>query len=90
MGIVSFGDCIFQILTADRIIHEQLLIMEWQPPEVKLLKKEELPSYCGAMCALKAGKIYFKNDLFKKSIKYVNFFDLRSRTRGSQKTKNNI
>lgn len=67
MGIVSFGDCIFQILTADRIIHEQLLIMDWQPPEVKLLKKEELPSYCGAMCVLKAGKIYLKNDLFKKS-----------------------
>ena len=41
--------------------------MDWQPPEVKLLKKEELPSYCGAMCALKAGKIYLKHDLFKKS-----------------------
>ncbi|XP_050578989.1 dynein regulatory complex protein 1 isoform X2 [Bombus affinis] len=54
MNIETANELVDKILTADRIIHEQLLIMDWQPPEVKLLKKEELPSYCGAMCALKA------------------------------------
>lgn len=63
MRIVLFDDCIFQILTADRIIHEQLLIMEWKPPEEQLWKKEDLPSYCGVMCALKTGNIRLKNNV---------------------------
>ncbi|XP_043510116.1 dynein regulatory complex protein 1 isoform X2 [Frieseomelitta varia] len=53
MNIKTANELVDKILTADRIIHEQLLIMEWQPPEKQLLKKEELPSFCGAMCALK-------------------------------------
>ncbi|OAD52188.1 hypothetical protein WN48_02753 [Eufriesea mexicana] len=54
MNIKTANELIDKILTADRIIHEQLLIMEWKPPEEQLWKKEDLPSYCGAMCALKA------------------------------------
>ncbi|PBC28405.1 dynein regulatory complex protein 1 [Apis cerana] len=53
MNIKTANELIDKILTADRIIHEQLLLLEWQPPEEQLLKKEDLPSYCGAMCALK-------------------------------------
>ncbi|XP_006614193.1 dynein regulatory complex protein 1 [Apis dorsata] len=53
MNIKTANELIDKILTADRIIHEQLLLLEWQPPEEELLKKEDLPSYCGAMCALK-------------------------------------
>ncbi|XP_003691004.1 dynein regulatory complex protein 1 [Apis florea] len=53
MNITTANELIDKILTADRIIHEQLLLLEWQPPEEQLLKKEDLPSYCGAMCALK-------------------------------------
>ncbi|XP_043274905.1 dynein regulatory complex protein 1 [Venturia canescens] len=34
-----------KILTADRIIHEQTLGLDWEPPETILLKKEDLPSY---------------------------------------------
>ncbi|KOX80024.1 hypothetical protein WN51_06436 [Melipona quadrifasciata] len=54
MNIKTANELVDKILTADRIIHEQLLVMEWQPPEKQLLKKEELPSFCAAMCALKA------------------------------------
>lgn len=54
MNIKTANELVNKILTADRIIHEQLLVMEWQPPEKQLLKKEELPSFCAAMCALKA------------------------------------
>ncbi|XP_026295650.1 dynein regulatory complex protein 1 isoform X2 [Apis mellifera] len=53
MNIKTANELIDKILTADRIIHEQLLLLEWKPPEEQLLKKEDLPSYCGAMCALK-------------------------------------
>ncbi|CAK9823003.1 Dynein regulatory complex protein 1 [Anthophora retusa] len=53
MNIETANELVNKILTADRIIHEQLLLIEWQPPDVQLLKKEDLPSYCGAMCTLK-------------------------------------
>ncbi|XP_015112536.1 dynein regulatory complex protein 1 [Diachasma alloeum] len=38
-----------KILAADQIIYEQMLGLDWEPPEEKLLKKEDLPSYCRAM-----------------------------------------
>ncbi|KYN42803.1 hypothetical protein ALC56_02605 [Trachymyrmex septentrionalis] len=41
-----------KILNADKIIYEQLLGVEWKPPEKILLKKEDLPSYCNVMCAI--------------------------------------
>ncbi|EGI68113.1 UPF0407 protein [Acromyrmex echinatior] len=41
-----------KILNADKIIYEQLLGMEWKPPEKTLLKKEDLPSYRNVMCAI--------------------------------------
>ncbi|XP_053988810.1 dynein regulatory complex protein 1 isoform X1 [Hylaeus volcanicus] len=56
MNIDTANELVDKILTADRIIHEQLLGVEWKPPTQKLLKKEDLPSYCGAMCALKQEK----------------------------------
>ncbi|XP_017788469.1 PREDICTED: dynein regulatory complex protein 1 [Habropoda laboriosa] len=56
MNIKTADELVNKILTADRIIHEQLLLIEWQQPEEQLLKKEDLPSYCGAMCALKKEK----------------------------------
>lgn len=46
----------FQILTADKIIYEQALGMEWSLPEETLLRKEDLPSYCNAMCNIEEGK----------------------------------
>lgn len=52
---------IFQILTADKIIYEQALGMEWCPPEEILLKKEDLPSYCSIMSAIEEGKIHVIN-----------------------------
>ncbi|XP_026666774.1 dynein regulatory complex protein 1 [Ceratina calcarata] len=56
MNITAANELFDKILTADRIIHEQLLLMDWQPPTEQLLKKEDLPSYCGTMCTLKAEK----------------------------------
>ncbi|XP_076675333.1 dynein regulatory complex protein 1 [Andrena cerasifolii] len=53
MNIKTADELVDKILTADRILHEELLRIEWQPPEQKLLKKEDLPSYCAPMCALK-------------------------------------
>ncbi|KAG5313008.1 DRC1 protein, partial [Pseudoatta argentina] len=41
-----------KILNADKIIYEQLLGIEWKPPEKTLLKKEDLPSYRNVMCAI--------------------------------------
>ncbi|KYM79775.1 hypothetical protein ALC53_09697 [Atta colombica] len=41
-----------KILNADKVIYEQLLRMEWKPPEKTLLKKEDLPSYHNVMCAI--------------------------------------
>lgn len=46
----------FQILIADKIIYEQALGMEWSLPEETLLRKEDLPSYCSAMCNIEEGK----------------------------------
>ncbi|XP_076626610.1 dynein regulatory complex protein 1 [Colletes latitarsis] len=56
MNIETANELVDKILAADRIIHEQLLGIEWEPPTEQLLRKEDLPSYCGAMCALKEEK----------------------------------
>ncbi|XP_076386516.1 dynein regulatory complex protein 1 isoform X1 [Megachile rotundata] len=56
LNIRTADELVDKILTADRIIHEQLLGVEWQPPKEQLLRKEDLPSYCGAMCAIKEKK----------------------------------
>ncbi|XP_076232104.1 dynein regulatory complex protein 1 isoform X1 [Calliopsis andreniformis] len=56
MNIETANKLVDKILAADRIIHEQLLGVEWQPPTEKLLKKEDLPSYCGALCTFKQKK----------------------------------
>ncbi|XP_020291637.1 dynein regulatory complex protein 1 isoform X2 [Pseudomyrmex gracilis] len=41
-----------KILSADKIIYEQALGIEWTPPEEILLKKEDLPSYRSVMHAI--------------------------------------
>ncbi|KAH0533709.1 dynein regulatory complex protein 1 [Cotesia glomerata] len=38
-----------QIFKVDKILYEQMLGLEWEPPEESLLKKEDLPSYQEAM-----------------------------------------
>ncbi|KAG7209368.1 hypothetical protein KM043_015468 [Ampulex compressa] len=56
INIKSANEFLDKILTADKIIYEQALGLEWQPPEKQLLKKEDLPSYCSVMCALEKEK----------------------------------
>ncbi|KAI4482971.1 hypothetical protein M0802_013547 [Mischocyttarus mexicanus] len=46
MNVKRANELVDKILATDRIIHEQALGLLWQPPEEKLLTKEELPSYC--------------------------------------------
>ncbi|XP_034182082.1 dynein regulatory complex protein 1 [Osmia lignaria lignaria] len=70
LNIETANQLVDKILSADRIIHEQLLGVEWQPPEEQLLKKEDLVSYCGAMCAIKQKKEEAKNrKMISKSYK---------------------
>ncbi|CAG5095455.1 Similar to drc1: Dynein regulatory complex protein 1 (Danio rerio) [Cotesia congregata] len=38
-----------EIFKVDKILYEQMLGLEWEPPEENLLKKEDLPSYQEAM-----------------------------------------
>ncbi|XP_063244247.1 dynein regulatory complex protein 1 [Bacillus rossius redtenbacheri] len=38
-----------KILTVDRIVHEQQLGLDWEPPELQLLQKADLESYRSAM-----------------------------------------
>ncbi|XP_063984199.1 dynein regulatory complex protein 1 isoform X2 [Diachasmimorpha longicaudata] len=49
MNSKTADDLLNKILAADQIIHEQMLGLDWKPPEEKLLKKEDLPSYRKAM-----------------------------------------
>ncbi|XP_076279610.1 dynein regulatory complex protein 1 isoform X2 [Lasioglossum baleicum] len=56
LNIQTADELVDKILTADKIIHEQLLGLEWKPPEMQLLRKEDLKSYCGAMCAIRKEK----------------------------------
>ncbi|XP_015430872.1 PREDICTED: dynein regulatory complex protein 1 [Dufourea novaeangliae] len=56
LNIKTANELVDKILSADKIIHEQLLGIEWEPPKMELLKKEDLTSYCGAMCTLKKEK----------------------------------
>ncbi|XP_076653716.1 dynein regulatory complex protein 1 [Halictus rubicundus] len=56
LNIQTADELVDKILTADKIIHEQLLGLEWEPPKMQLLRKEDLTSYCGAMCAIKKEK----------------------------------
>ncbi|XP_033227866.1 dynein regulatory complex protein 1 isoform X2 [Belonocnema kinseyi] len=46
-----------KILTADKIIFEQALGLEWEPPEQKILRKENLPSYRKAIAVIEQKKI---------------------------------
>ncbi|XP_034950932.1 dynein regulatory complex protein 1 isoform X2 [Chelonus insularis] len=41
-----------QIFKVDKIVYEQMLGLEWEPPKETLLKKEQLPSYCKAMLSI--------------------------------------
>lgn len=59
-----------KILTADKIIHEDVLGCEWQAPDVKPLKKEDLVSYKAAVAMIDevfkiSGKV---QDLFSRNI----------------------
>ncbi|XP_078045047.1 dynein regulatory complex protein 1 [Augochlora pura] len=56
LNIQTADELVDKILAADKIIHEQLLGIEWEPPKMQLLRKEELRSYCGAMCTIKKEK----------------------------------
>ncbi|XP_046831239.1 dynein regulatory complex protein 1 [Vespa crabro] len=49
MNVKRVNELVDKIMATDRIIHEQALGLQWQPPEVKLLTKEDLPSYCTAI-----------------------------------------
>lgn len=51
----GIDNVIFQILTADKIIYEQALGMQWNPPQKILLKKEDLPSYKDIMDKIEKG-----------------------------------
>lgn len=62
---------ITQILTADQIIYEQMLGLDWVPPEDKLLKKEDLPSYREAMKVIEQSTKIF--DIFFE--KFNSHFD---------------
>lgn len=43
----------------DKILYEQMLGLEWEPPEESLLKKEDLPSYQEAMRIINQSKYSF-------------------------------
>ncbi|GLH09093.1 Dynein regulatory complex protein 1 homolog [Gryllus bimaculatus] len=45
-------DLLEKILTADRVIHEQQLGLPWQPPDLSIMTKSELPSFSSAMQAV--------------------------------------
>ncbi|XP_018403507.1 PREDICTED: dynein regulatory complex protein 1 [Cyphomyrmex costatus] len=49
MNETKANELLNKILNADKIIYEQLLGVEWKPPEKVLLKKEDLPSYRNVM-----------------------------------------
>ena len=58
-------------MTIDRIIHEQQLGLEWNPPENVLLDKLDLPSYQAAMRLLHQmsfpkGLSYFRSNSTSK------------------------
>ncbi|KAM0731882.1 Dynein regulatory complex protein 1-like protein [Formica fusca] len=52
MNAKNTNELLDKILTIDKIIYEQALGLEWNPPEKTLLKKENLPSYCSVMCTI--------------------------------------
>ncbi|XP_014602609.1 PREDICTED: dynein regulatory complex protein 1 [Polistes canadensis] len=52
MNVKRANELVDKILATDRIIHEQALGLLWQPPEEKLLTKEDLPSYCTAISTI--------------------------------------
>lgn len=60
LGDIDIGEwnITFQILSADKVIYEQALGLEWTPPQEILLKKEDLPSYRDVMHAIEEGIIY--------------------------------
>ncbi|XP_015599307.1 dynein regulatory complex protein 1 isoform X2 [Cephus cinctus] len=52
-----------KILTVDRIIHEQALGLEWEPPDEPLLTKEDLQSYRSATSAIEQKKAETKETM---------------------------
>ncbi|XP_043487750.1 dynein regulatory complex protein 1 [Polistes fuscatus] len=52
MNVKRANELVDKILATDRIIHEQALGLLWQPPEEKLLTKEDLPSYSTAISTI--------------------------------------
>ncbi|KAK0180141.1 hypothetical protein PV327_005813 [Microctonus hyperodae] len=61
-----------EIMKVDKILYEQMLGLDWEPPKVTLLKKEDLPSYREAMSIIenrndnKQEKIVSSNELQKE------------------------
>ncbi|KAL6440299.1 hypothetical protein ACFW04_003104 [Cataglyphis niger] len=49
MNTKNTNELLDKILTIDKIIYEQALGLDWNPPEKILLKKEDLPSYRSVM-----------------------------------------
>ncbi|XP_012279027.1 dynein regulatory complex protein 1 [Orussus abietinus] len=62
MNEKSAKELVDKIMTADKIIYEQTLGLEWEPPEEPLLSKEDLPSYCAAMCSLRQKSFEIKEN----------------------------
>ncbi|GAB1866000.1 UPF0407 protein CG10958 [Camponotus japonicus] len=52
MNAKNANELLDKILNIDKIIYEQALGLEWDPPEKTLLEKEDLPSYCSVMCTI--------------------------------------
>ncbi|CAL1676124.1 unnamed protein product [Lasius platythorax] len=52
MNAKNANELLDKILTIDKIIYEEALGLEWNPPEETLLKKEDLPSYRSVMCII--------------------------------------
>lgn len=68
---------VFQIMKVDKIVYEQMLSLDWEPPKVTLLKKEDLPSYREAMSIIENCKnnIYpSKNNIYINITEY--FYDI--------------
>ncbi|KAG8034601.1 hypothetical protein G9C98_007677 [Cotesia typhae] len=53
-----------QIFKVDKILYEQMLGLEWEPPEESLLKKEDLSSYQEAMRIINQNQIYLLINFF--------------------------
>ncbi|KAL6267785.1 hypothetical protein P5V15_000856 [Pogonomyrmex californicus] len=52
MNVKNANGLLDKILNADKVIYEQILGIEWNPPEETLLKKKDLPSYRSVMSTI--------------------------------------